>query len=135
MFQRVIRLIGSVRLSFAQAATANQKIASIGFSAERVQELSSNILEATQRNVATADAERRRPMQDWTALSAYLTEAHLAMMADKAQSEVAKVETILVHCLALGLQTPSETTFQYLTAMLGLANLGAHGFLLVCLCT
>ena len=55
---------------------ANQKIAGIGFSAERVQELSSKILEATQRNVATADAERRRPMQDWTALSAYLIEAH-----------------------------------------------------------
>ena len=127
VFQRVVRMIGSVRLSFAQAATANQKIASIGFSQERIQELSSKILEATKRSAATADAERRRPMQDWTALSAYLTEAHWAILADKAQSEVVKVETILVHCLALGLQTPSEITFQYLTAMLGLANLGAHG--------
>ena len=127
VFQRVVRMIGSVRLSFAQAATANQKTASIGFSQERIQELSSKILEATQRSAATADAERRRPMQDWTALSAYLTEAHWAILADKAQSEVVKVETILVHCLALGLQTPSEITFQYLTAMLGLANLGAHG--------
>lgn len=89
VFQRLMRMLGSTRLSFLQAAAANQKLATMGFSAETMQELSSKVVEATQRGDATGDSDRRRPLQDWTAIASYFTEQQWALLADRTTSEMA----------------------------------------------
>ena len=71
---------------------------------------------------------RRRSLQDWCGMIAYFTEGQWQTLSDPAVSELSKVEVVIQHSLALGLQTPNEMTFQFFTALLALTHLGFARF-------
>ena len=111
VFQRLMRLLGSCKLTLQQAAAANTQFAEMQFPPDLLDQLHSKVMVAASSEHAQVDNTTRRQLQDWTSLASYLTDSQWEKLADSTVAETEKLECVLLHAMALGLQLPTESTF------------------------
>ena len=127
VFQRLMRLIGSCKLTLQQAAAANNQFAEMQFPQELLDQLLNKVMVAASSEPAQVDNTARRQLQDWTSLASYMTDSQWEKLADSTVAETEKLECVLLHAMALGLQLPTESTFQFLTGFHLLMHVGSAG--------
>lgn len=116
-FASVMRLISVTRLTVMQAVGCNDRINQLHeWTPQQREEMHSAILAASQLAEAETVAARRG-LQDYTLIINYMPESLLQTLRAETVDDLTKLETLLMHCISLGMRTPSEPTFQLLTAL------------------
>ena len=110
----ILRLLGQSRLSIEFAAEANGMLAQIFGGRAELAELQAAVCNSYGAASASEMQTGRRGLQDYSNISEYLTESLWNAIAIEG---VESLEALLQHCVALGLQTPSEPTMQFVTVL------------------
>ena len=104
-------------MSLGQAAECNAKLQAMQWPPEELASLQASVIASVNRApVSKTQGAVRRGLQNYVHHLAYFTETQWGVLCSSRDPQL-KMDTILNHMAGLGLRTPSEPTYQSLTAL------------------
>lgn len=112
-------LLSGVSMTMQEAAEINAQLQSMKMDASDIEELQGLVISCVQcaASAPRTAQDARRSLQDYTQLAHYIDENMWAELLCKETSQNNKLNALLLHCMKLGLQLPSEPTYQAITAL------------------
>lgn len=120
-------------LTLDEAVLINEKLAQLTLTPQEKDQLLAAVVAKSCPNTSAAAASvgqvpARKTMQDFSEVHGYLPQHVWQTLKSKDASSAKKLESLLMHCVNLGMRNPSEGSTQVLCALFMLASEGEDAF-------